>query len=210
MNIGEWWYTDSNDLLFAGDDAELNHEGHVMEQAQSQIADILDFDYSGLDVPVFEEAVREIVNPNDSESLREALARYVRQEDLDHEVLDLWNPATDRDADLREFAVRQWDWIWICIDQIGMARYNDAHLRRLRRAIDDIAEDMGLEDDELLKLDLRVRVYASDGRGLRDYSLDWEQLQEAAAVPGHDILQPAGISRHDEAMPAYYRQHRGD
>ena len=146
MPTGEYWIQNGSPCYCDGSVGDETHESLVIQHAQNLFQDYSDRHGS------FENYLRTRLNAHNPnwEALYKAPG-CLRGRDWYREALCLCESDEDKyllDAaldltDLRTFAMREWDWIWVRKNNIGLWALGSETLRSLERGIDAIIE---LED----------------------------------------------------------------
>lgn len=173
----EYWILPDGELLYASDDSDYNHEGHVVERIISIIADFLGIEWDlGPDVIAFRCTLNDSIYPERypeadaaGDDMGEILCNELVQAGCftTKEMDAAWR-ALQSDADARAFAVDFWKWIRLAGNNAELPDLTPKTLKRLASSLIDILyEQEDGEGDDSIAGDLTMNISTYSGRGGR-------------------------------------------
>ncbi len=199
--LGEYWITDCGEVLFAdGDVGPDGHETHALAHARVLLLDAL--------------GAGSLEDPADARQWARRLAGEIGMDPEGPPGRDWIPPIRDRAAGLgrdpgecaalfgvaldvpgagdpREFAMREWGWIWVRGQDVALWALDREGSCRLRAGLLRVLDEEGIEDpgaEDIMEFEIRL---ASSGRRLCS-TIDGLRAERPRAAPGaYDLDFPA-------------------
>jgi len=185
---GEYWITDSGDILYAdGDVGDYNHEGYVMMYLQNSIASNFNIyaetEFNDWD-KIKEMIIQEILDDSNDEDVKELQYR-IDDGEIDEIIIEKMketNADADEimaiangDGDAREYAIMKWGWKRVAGNNIESSSLTKEDMITIATGLNDIDET--LADDA----EFSISVY-----GGQHYDVTLAELKNGRLKPTED------------------------
>lgn len=233
---GEWWYSDTGDLIFAdGETGDYNHEAVVIKTVIDLMCDVLGVENKwDCDRQWFRVALSDA--PSEKGELQNAIIRcakkagfkgdlwdfevyeyimseLVRQGRSEEEVKGMSSVLNDH-LDSREFSIRFWKWIRIAGNNMELPDLTPRTLKRAAEALEEIMIMDGAEmtDEDYLDTIVTVSTYTGKRNSVSLDNLSKGRLDGSDAdLENLNVAAQAAVRNLNvKSQPSFYGNHLGD
>ncbi len=229
---GEYWITDGECLLFAGDGGDFNHEGHAEEHVRRLLLDALRIDYGNHDcicATVMADSIEEFLKEDrgmsqediDAICFSDHLKAMAEELNIERHLIDaaygyFHAPIKSEPSCVREYVMKHFGWLWVKQTFIGTWEWNRDQFDLVCAGLDRIYDE---EDDHFQEPDkttIEVRVHSTSCNydvTLADlYNKNYNTCGVSIALNNQMEATCSDQVRRVEAVAAepYYNGRRGD